>query len=343
MSMRLPDNADEEFAVCLDNLESSEAPRRRQAITVLERLGGTRVLQVAAALTGDIDPVVAASARRICSVLSKKGLMLRSYVKTSPLAQTVVITDLWLLLDEVIFIIRRNLAAIAADSFLFSIPRLTMVTVFFVSPFFLPILELLQQTGIMYLLIFAYQIFWRPLVWQSTGMAFLAGFPENMCRRQSRTAGGWELYRSLLRAGLAEAILYSIMLSVIYGWCFGSASSSFPVLLIFVVWLLVWGISVCSPPALIFSYHAKKETVWMSAYGRDLWLSIKFGFILIILYLIVFGSAFTSLWIFGLDDWTNSPLLLVFGFLIAADVLIDPFVVGYRMLLARLSMAPRQI
>ncbi|MBU1109887.1 MAG: hypothetical protein KKB51_24615 [Candidatus Riflebacteria bacterium] len=341
MLLPLIDNSDEEFAACLDSLEGNEVPRRRHAMVALERLGGTRALQVATALTSDVDPVVANLARRICSVLGKKGLMLRRYLRTQHLVQTVSIRGFYQLLDEVVFVIRRNLAGIAIDSFLFSIPKLLMVTVFFVSPFFAPFFDLVHEVWLVSLLIFVYQIFWRPLVWHSTGLAFLAGFPENACRRQARKAGGWRLYNSLLKVGLIEAILYSLMLSMAYSLYFSSGKFGFPLLVTFTVWLLIWTLSVRAPSAVIFSSSVKAESVWLFDCGSNFWLSMKLGMVLILLYMIVFGSAVSSLWMFGLDNWFSVPHVFSCGFFIAADVLIDPFVVGYRLLLARLNMDPK--
>lgn len=346
MALQLTNNVDEEFAVCLDNLESSEAPRRRQAIAGIERLGGIRALQIATALTSDTDLVVATSARRICSVLSKKGLMLRRYTATQPLAQTVAIKSFWQLLDEVVFIIRRNLAGIVVDSFLFSIPKLSAVTIFFIAPFFASIQDLLSEPPFVNLLMLAYQIFWRPLVWQSTGLAFLAGFPENAYRRRSRKAGGWELYNSLMKAGIPEAILYSLLLIPIYNSYFSRFTSDLPLLaLIVFTWLICWHISVYLPFAIIFDQPVKMKSIWSFRYMSDFWLSIKFGMLLILLYLIVFGGAVSSLWLFGLDNWLNNPRLIAsgsFGFFIVADVLIDPLVIGYRLLLAKINQDSKQ-
>lgn len=343
MAVHLADDADARFAVCLDNLESGEASRRRQAIAALEKMGGVRALQVAAALTSDADQVVASSARRICSEAGKKGLMLRSFLKTQALAKTISIKSFMQLLDEVVFVIRRNLMGIARDSFMFSVPKFVMVSVFFMCPFFPLLLDLVRQVWLVCLLIFIYQIFWRPLVWLSTGTAFMAGFPENTFRRQSRKSGGWGLYNKLAKAGALEAILYSLVLSGIYWWYLSIRDLSTFILLVFLVWLMVWANSVCSIPAMLFADKDKGDVVWLSGYSGNLWLSVKFGMVLLALYLIIVGSSVSLFWLLGLDNWIDGPLIFVFGSFIAADALIDPFVVGYRLLLARLSMDPRQL
>ena len=341
MTVELTDNSDARFAACLDNLESSEVSRRRQAIATLEQIGGVRALQVAVALTGDADQIVASSARRICSEAGKKGLVLRSFLKTQALPQTVAIKSFMQLLDEVVFIMRRNLAEVVRDSFLFSIPKFSLVTLFFLCPFYEPLLEIVSQPWLICLLIFIYEIFWRPLVWLSTGNAFLAGFPDNNIRRQSRQFLGRKLYRPLLRAGLVEAVLYALILSSVFWWHFNLDSIGALLGVLGFFWLIAWLHSSSSVPVILLRNKDSEEAVWLSGYSRNFWVSVKLGASLAVLYFVVLSSIASLVWLLGFAEWINGPIVFIFGYFIAADALIDPFVIGYRLLLTRLSMDPR--
>jgi hypothetical protein len=65
------------------------------------------------------------------------------------------------------------------------------------------------------------------------------------------------------------------------------------------------------------------------------------GATLAVLYFVVLSSIASLMWLLGFAEWINGPIVFIFGYFIAADALIDPFVIGYRLLLTRLSMDPR--
>ncbi|PKL50834.1 MAG: hypothetical protein CVV42_02170 [Candidatus Riflebacteria bacterium HGW-Riflebacteria-2] len=341
MTTPLIDNSDQRFSASLDNLESGESPRRRQAMAYLEKLGGLRAFQVAAALTGDADLVVAATARRICSEASKKGLILRTRLQAQPLAQTVSIKNFYQLLDEVVFIIRRNLTGVVLDSFLFSIPKFVLVTVFFLCPYYAALAELVAQAWVIIPAVVLYELFWRPLVWSSTGMAILAGFPENAMRRQSSRLSGSALYWQMLRSGLVEAVFYVFLLMAVFAWYLGFARDLWPAAIAFIVWFAIWVDSSLTMAAKILVAKPGAQLLWRSGYIGHFWLSLKFGVVLACLYFVITGSAVSLLWLFGLDNVLDWPRLFLSGFVIAADALLDPFVMGYRILMARLALDPR--
>jgi len=338
MTLPQSDTADQRFAASLLNLESGEPPRRRQAMAFLEQLGGLRAFQVAASLTGDSDQVVAAAARRICGESVKKGLILRGQQQAQPLAQTFAITNFYQLLDEVVFILRRNLSGVVIDSFLFSIPKFAMVTLIFLCFYFSFLVELFRSPWGVCPLLFFYELLWRPLVWNSTGVAFLSGFPENSMRRQavrvSRTAAYWDMVWD----GLLEGMLYASVLSALYCWYLGVVLSLWPAAMLFVVWLMVWVGSSCTAATRIMLRNPDAKVIWRSGYIGNFWLALKLGAVLACLYLVVVGSSLSLFWMLGFADVLDWPGLFFFGFLIAADALIDPFVIGFRILLARLNM-----
>ena len=340
MTGSLADNVDQRFAASLANLESGEPPRRRQAIAFLEKLGGLRAFQVASALVGDSDPVVATAARRICTESSKKGLILRNRVQAQPLAQKILIKDFYQLLDEVVFILRRNLNRVVMDSFLFSIPKFSLVTLIFLCPYFEGLIELFAQGWIIFLAIFAYEVLWRPLIWSSTGAAVLAGFPENGMRRQSMKISGGRLYRKVFVMDLVESLLYAMVLSCIYAWYLNYFSSLWPAAMFFLFWAMIWVDSSCSTAARIMISDPESRILWRSGYLGNFSLALKLGMVLILLYLMIVGSSISLMWMFGFDALLNGPIIFMLGFIIAADALLDPFVMGYRMLLTRLSLDP---
>jgi len=340
MTVPLAEDIDQRFAASLANLESGEPPRRRQAMTVLEQMGGLRAFQVAAALTSDADQVVATVARRICSEASKKGLILRSSLQAQPLAQTVAIKSFYQLLDEVIFIIRRNLSGVVLDSFLFSIPKFALVTIFFLCAYSPYLADLLRQLWVVLPVIFLYEVLWRPLIWPSAGSAFIAGFPENGLRRQAAKVGGGKFYRQAFWSGLFESLLYAVFLSVVYVWYLNFIGSLWGAAAILFLWYLVWIVSSRSTAARMLVPGADRELLWRLGYMGEFWLSLKFGAVLVCLYIVLCGSALSLLWLFGLDNLLDGPQLFLLGFIIAADALLDPFVTGYRILLARLSLDP---
>ncbi len=340
MTMLQTDLIDQRFAAALLNLESGEPPRRRQAMAFLEQLGGSRAFQVAASLTGDSDQVIAAAARRICGEATKKGLILRTQLQSQPLAQSVAIANFYQLLDEVVFILRRNLSGVVTDSFLFSIPKFAMVTLIFMCSYFSFLVELFRSPWAVGALLFLYELLWRPLVWNSTGVAFMLGFPENSLRRQAMRVSRTVSYSDVLGVGLLEGLLYASVLSAFYNWYLGVLQSMWPAVILFVIWMLIWVDSCCVAAARILVRKPGERVFWRSGYIGHFWLALKFGAVLVCLYAMVFGSSLSLFWMFGAADILAWPGLFLFGFILAADALLDPFVIGFRILLARLSLEP---
>lgn len=335
-----------DFAVALDDIESSDVESRRQGAARLEKIGGNRSYQVASVLVGDADPVVASIARRICSSQRKAGLVWRgSQVPVRP-AERKVLGSVWQILDEVVFTCRRNMSELLQVGFIAALPKLLLIFFIYAGPYVLKDFHEFVAVPVLFFALGAHQIFWRPLTWLGIGRAFIGGFPDRLSRQQARGMNIWQLYRQMLTANLVPAIAYSVLLIYTYSSLY-SRFNGFALLIAWAVfWIMFWEPFLMTNPLVLFKQKSASVFDGMQLHYNSrlslVRLNFVFFFVLLVLYLMLYTSSVAGCAFLGMS---LQPLglkvptqLWYIALLIGADCLLDPFIVGYRILLTRLSL-----
>ncbi len=335
-----------QFEVCLDNIESADPFKRRYGVALLEKVGGSKALQVAGALINDSDPVVSSSAKRICAGLKKSGLMLRNFSQNLPLAEKQVVRGTRQILDEVVFIAKRNLNELMVSSFAISIPKLVVVSIIFAWPYLGDIVSDLFSLEVFALMIFVHQIFWKPFAWIGVSRAFLRGYPERTTRRISKALDDWSAYSRLLQQNLSNAFIFSMTLVATLYFYNKNQLGDFPHLMILVIWFGWWSLSINYIPVSILKMENNGFIDSINLRFKNFFplsrISIAFVAVLAILYSIVFGSSVASLSALGVSlksrpiDVNNNFGKLVIALWITADCFIEPFIICFRLLLTKL-------
>jgi hypothetical protein len=260
--------------------------------------------------------------------------------------ETYMISDSWQLFDEIVFIIRRNLGDICFSAFIAAIPKLIFTSAVFVWPdllYLFGIGSITFATGIMAAL---HQIFWRPLAWISISGAFLSGYPDHRVRRQAIKSNGWQAYLSILAANLLTAVFFSGTLWLFIGIYLDRNISSDLQIPALIVWFFIWICTLFKVPYKLI-YPAGKPGISLlekqTGFFRPVFsLSLRFSILLAILYTAITGSSIYLLSLIGISINTGfahlPPDVFILCLLISADCLIDPLIIGYRLLLSRLCI-----
>ncbi len=290
----------------------------------------------------------------------------RPYNVAVPCSEIYPLSNSWQLFDEVIFIIKRNLAGNLFHGFLAAVPKFVLIFAIFTGD--------IQDATTLAILAGLHQIFWRPLVWQAISTSFFAGFPEKKIRRLSQpdfhvfqlffqlffglynrqtkledqTSFTWSQYGSIFFTNLITAVPYSGALALMIFSFLGIIRMNgmeFPVL---AIWFFVWCFSLTFLPAIMLQEKKGadvRENPQVTGFGTVFWLALRFSMILGILYLIVISSSIALMDVFGfplrIGVMNVSSSMVMICLAIAADCLIDPFIIAFRLLLTRLGMERR--
>jgi hypothetical protein len=332
-----------DFARALDCIESSDPESRREGIARLERIGGKKAYQVAGVLVGDADPVVASTARRICSNQQNSGRLWSNPKALTRPAEKVILSSTWMILDEVFFICRRNLANLAVSSFVAALPKLCFIFAVFAGPFLISDFKDYVSLPLVGLALFVHQIFWRPLAWLSIGKSFIGGFPDRISRQQARKGINWGSYLSLGFANLFVALPFSLVAVLTWNNWVSDQISGFDMLLWFGFWIVFWeSFFFCMP--MVLSRNTSVAFVdgvrlRFSAIFSVLRTNFVFIGTSLLLYIVIYSSSVSSCGFLGIPLQPGDRQvqnLWYLALLVAADCLIDPFIIGYRILMARL-------
>jgi hypothetical protein len=335
-----------DFAAALDCIESPDPETRRAGVARLEKIGGNRSFQVASVLVGDADPVVASIARRICSSQTRSGLLWRGMQMPVRAAEKLVIINGWQLLDEIVFICRRNLSELAYVSFLASIPKLLLVFILFAGPYVFSDFHEYAVASVFIALLFAHQLLWRPMAWLAIGKAFVGGFPDRMSRQQARAIRIRELYFAMFLANLVPALAFSALLGYglnMYIGYFKPFELFWPLVL---CWLIIWEPYVLANPMVLLrgTFRSAVDGIFLRFSSKHYFLKKNLFFIMIltVFYLMLFSSSIAFCSFVGMSlQPTGLKIpqeIWYLALLISADCLLDPFVIGYRILIARLNL-----
>lgn len=339
-----------EFAKALDCIESPDPETRRAGAARLEKIGGNRSFQVASVLVGDADPIVASIARRICSAQTRSGTLWRNMQKPVRPAEKQFISNGWQLLDEIVFICRRNLSELSYISFISAIPKLLLVFILFAGPYLFSDFHEYANPPVLIALLFFHQLFWRPLAWLAIGKAFIGGFPDRMSRQQARAIRIQQRYIPMVLANLPPALAFSALFGYglnLFTSFFNSLELFWP---LFLCWLLIWEPFVLANPMVLLrgSLRSAVDGIFLrfSSKHKILKRNLFFIAILTVFYSMFYSSSIAFSSFLGMSLQTTGlkirQEIWYLALLISADCLLDPFVIGYRIMLARLNLGAEE-
>lgn len=242
------------------------------------------------------------------------------------------LTNSWQLFDEVFFIIKRNLRGNIFNAFIAAVPKLCILLALFTSQ--------ISSPGILVILAVMHQLFWRPIAWIAVGTSFLAGFPDHRVRTLSRQDYSWQNIGEVCLANMYTSVFYAGLLAVTILSTVGhSPIDGFEIPALIAWFLLWWCTFTITPAVLLKTVTGTRPTRFLPA-GKYLMvfkLAARFSMLLAILYSVLVGNLYALMQVIGLQPsylGISSQILFV-SLIIVADCFIDPFIIGFRMLLSK--------
>ena len=324
-----------EFTTCLDNLESSDNIRRRHGIAILERLGGKKAARIAKTLLNDPDRIISQTASRICAKHHEPGVSSSTPPPVAANANRHILRYPREVLDETIFIMRRNLAEIYVNAGITAIPKLILS--FLVFHYYIDIFptDLASFSLIMLTLVFLHQLLWRPLIFMSVGRAVISGFPERKIRQLAKTENNWDSYTNIAGRNILTALPFC-GLGLIYNF------EIITQLMLLAIFGLLWDICVAIMPMGMLKPDSSISSAFSLRYTAFVSSSATFIFHLLLLYFMLISSSMLSMRVLGVDFSAHPEVggvsTVLISVMILADCLIDPFIIAWRMLTTRLAL-----
>jgi hypothetical protein len=192
--------------------------------------------------------------------------------------------------------------------------------------------------------LFLHQYFWRPLTWIVIGDTFMAGFADRETRQQARQKNFNKRYMSLLISNMLVAIPFTLVLSLFFHNWLTRATSLLDLGTWLIYWLFFFEMFFFVNPLVVMydTRHPVLEGIGLRFSEGPPILRANIFFLLVsgILYIMFFSSALVSYAFLGITlqtaDLGISQLYWLFTLLVLGDCFIDPFMIGYRLLLTRL-------
>lgn len=324
-----------EFVTCLENLESSDNIRRRHGVAILERLGGAKAARIARTLLNDQDKIISQTASRICAKHHEPSIAASSPPPVPSNINKHILRYPREVLDETVFIMRRNLTGIYANAALTAIPKLVLS--FLIFHYFAQIFPTNQQTfsAVMLSFIFIHQLLWRPLIFMSVGRAVLAGFPERKIRQLAKSANNWEDYTNISGRNILTALPFCGL---------GLIMNTDPVALLVAVaaFGVLWEVCIAILPMSLLMPNTSISSALHLRFSSFVSSSAIFLFHLFLLYLMVISSSMLSMDALGVDLSAHRSVggisTALISVVIIADCLIDPFIIAWRIVTTRLAL-----
>ncbi|RCK79122.1 MAG: hypothetical protein OZSIB_0236 [Candidatus Ozemobacter sibiricus] len=321
------------FETCLLKIESTDPAARQEGVLALHRIPEPRSLQVLQALIADADPVVREYAIEGVNRLVRAGVRLRK-PRAEPRRECATLRDALDVADEVFCIFRRNAAAIMAAALVAGVVKILIGAVFLLSPYVFDSARVIENSlGSMGpALLVIHQLFLRPFAWLTVGRAFMGGFLDPVVRQQARVPWQpWE-YWAFFPVNLVQALPICFFAWVIIAARLGGDS----------FWLaiaLLWWVHATLPLLPLQLINAGRMpdtlqqtwTIWWERAADGRALLPTFLIQLGLLYLLIFINVKT----FVPMPW-GFDFIQSLGTLLLADALLDPFWIGYRILVTRL-------
>jgi|GEM_PF-4563079 len=330
---------EKDFEICLRNIESRDPIRRRQGVISLEKIGDNRAFNVAKALLTDEDFKVREQAERIYDLLSRKNKK-AVFQHTEPVKDVETLSEIWEVFDEVGFIIKRNVGAIYLAAAVSGAAKLLLAISMCVSKEIIPFDSYALYNSLFSIgpvLFTIHQLVFRPFIWLTVGRAFLAGFQDKNARALSKIPISFSGYLAMMFTNLLQfvpiaALAYFILSRSVFGADILVKTLCFMVLVYFyyvsiplLPVQLLDSSNVGSTLSKSLSIFSEKKSFLKQSYPTFLVLSLAF-------YCCIAGNAAIVMgWITSSDSE-----VLIYPAILIADVLIDPFWIGYRILTTRL-------
>ncbi len=334
------------FEKCLRDLESGNTKLRRRGMQRLSTLSDPRVLQVSKALRADEDETIRFYAFQIYNRLIDDGVSSRVKVKTEIKTELEYLHSPTQVLDEVLFIFKSNLRRITVVSLKTGLIKIVLavgIIIFFSWGFDDARGQLFKWKDLLSLryaaAIFMYHLFLRPVTWDMVGRAFLGGYRDRTARALAKRGFTAERYSEMLKANILKSLLVPGIPFIMF-----IISQETPMLVfgLIISILVLYKTTHMLPRYLLTDpspAHRNKGIGMFSPFGglaRRLYptfLVVSAGF-----YLCIGYGLMLSMEIFVHNPIPLEQIVL----LLVADILIDPFWIGFHILVTRCVMQMKE-
>ena len=329
----------ESFEACLGEIESGEPGRKRSGVASLGNFLDSRALEVARVLMKDGDPEIRFQAGRVLETLQEKGVKPRLAKREDIHAEIESLASTNQILDEVFFVYRANLDEIVYNSLVTGIPKISLFAALAIYYSYFENLRMgMDNPQFMGLLVLCslHVFLVRPLIWEKVGRAILGGFSDRYSRSVAKFPFSFNGYFRMLKANLFESLILVIPAGFV---AISSASAgALTISLLFWVFLcsflchflpcqMIFGGSVSETVERTYTLYGKRKDIIKTSFPSFCVLVGAFYIIFFLNFSIGFEKIFYPV-------GTTATLM---GFLLA-DILLDPFWISYRILVARLMV-----
>ena len=328
-----------EFEKSLLKIESPLPALRQEGVLDLKKINDSRALQVLLALEFDPDPLVKRFAAAGVSQLEAAGVRLKR-PQTDRRCEIETIGSPLEVVDEVFFLFRRNAPNIMYLAISSGSLKILLGLLFLFSPQMVSSVQFLQSGffSAAPVLFFIQQVFFRPIAWLTVGRAFLAGYPDPAARQQARIPLSLSGYFGFLPANLIQAIplcLAFLFLAFLPRPMVDNLVGPKFICLMLVAWYLYASFALL--PMQLSNVGHGSEAIGKAI--RIYWergSAVRSFFPTFLLY---YGALMAIIYInFQLLLGTSFPFVeaQTAGILLLADSILDPFWIGFRILVTRL-------
>ncbi len=337
------------FNSCLNGIESGDLETCLNSIRMLDKYPDPRSLEVLKALIHDSNPRVKVLANSIYNNLKNKGLKSIGLKKSETQREVVYLFSNWDVLDEVGFIYQRNFSSIIIKSFKYNFFKI--VFGIFVLMNFKSIYEnisyydtsILSKRYIGLLCFIAFhELFMRPIIWLKIAGEILQGFKD----RKLITIGRGKLSKVYIELNKVNLIrlIFQFAIPVCFLMIFPFGNWSFIGFLILTVILLGANLLVLPLFPLILTDRGSTGSTFSrcikmfdSKMLKELnFLFPTFLFIICMFYFAFAGGLIVVLqFLSAIPKYSPNHLDQFVIMMIIVDFIIDPFWIGFQLLVTR--------
>ena len=326
------------FEQCLRDLESNDQARRRKGIQRLANFADRRALQVSKALLSDQDEMIRFYAHQTYTQLIEKGINPRESKESEKKKEYQYLFNPLQVLDEVLFIFKANLG----HNIYASLKTGWIKIVLFAGVF-----HLMRQMN--YYLrweqflslpllgtLFLYSIVIRPLVWMSVGKSFLGGYQDRKARNLSKQPFSLNQYCSLATVNFFKSLLVVLFPGLLF-----LGGKNQPLLNLAGILVFIYSLykTAYLMPLQLMKTRPAGQTVSIalarySRYGKIFKRLYPSFFLIAGSFYVCIGLGAITTW----NIWFKSGMFEQGFLLLLADILIEPYWIGFQILTTRCIM-----
>lgn len=326
-----------QLSLCFDNLESTNPSQRIRGLDKLLKIDEKIAFNAAIGLTDDPDEEVASVAKKIISCCKEKYSLLNEKLESLPEPQTYHLSTPYDMFDEVMFIIRNNLSGVVTGTLVAGMFKILLAGILLISPESLFFFHRHTSLNFLFFIVLfcIHNIFWRPFIWLTISHYFLNGFYERKMRLLLRDKNPWHLCQDLFFCNLKSNVFIYIFLLIAF------------LLELHISLIVILGIIVLV--ATEYLMGMEMPTIILKPSNLDninyrlrlrCFRFLKESFVsYVLIFFIIAPSSYVSMLFLGIISTQPDRFILVFfTLLLIAQVFADTFLIGSRLLTARMAL-----